>query len=206
MVPENSAYEKTYRHYIAQIAGIDLESIRQKLGLEVKGDEIIIPLFGNPYKVSVNGITGPSGKQPSLDICVICCKYLLMCPDIYPAENEWVSFRGLKDSGPLTVYFANDVERAISEYFVGRPDDMKEACKTLGGYSPDMEVNYDLSMQFNALPKVPVILLFNDADDEFQAKSSVLFERRAEEYLDPECLAMVGRLLFTCLKEVDKNN
>jgi len=27
----------------------------------------------------------------------------------------------------------------------------------------------------------------------------MLFERRAESYLDAECLAMVGRLLFTYL-------
>jgi hypothetical protein len=105
----------------------------------------------------------------------------------------------------LTVYFANDVERAISGYFSGRLNDMEQACKTLGGYPPDIEVTYDLSMQFDALPQVPVILLFNDADDEFPAKSSVLFERRAEDYLDPECLAMVGRLLFTCLKKAGNN-
>ncbi len=206
MISENSAYEKTYRHYIAQVAEIDFESVKQKLGVEVEGDEIIIPLFGRPYKVSKSGITDPSGKQPSLDKCVICCKYLLMCPDVYPAEKEWVSFRGLKDSGPLTVFFANDVEKAISGCFAGRLHDMKQAGELLDGYPPDIEATYDLSMQFDALPRVPVILLFNDADDEFPAKSSVLFERRAEDYLDPECLAMVGRLLFTCLKEAGKRN
>jgi hypothetical protein len=56
-------------------------------------------------------------------------------------------------------------------------------------------------MQFDALPRVPVMLLFNDADDEFPAKSSVIFERRAEHYLDSECLAMVGRCLFNFLKK-----
>ncbi len=70
----------------------------------------------------------------------------------------------------------------------------------------NIEVNYDLSMQFDALPRVPVMLLFNDADDEFPAKSSVLFERRAEKYLDAECLAMVGRLLFTYLKKAVSSN
>ena len=44
------------------------------------------------------------------------------------------------------------------------------------------------------------IVLFNDADDEFPAQCSVLFERRAENYLDAECLAIAGRLLFTSLE------
>ena len=205
MTTKNPVFEKTYKDYIAQVAGINFESIAQKLGVHAEGNDVTIPLFGKPHKVSETGITDPSGNQPSLGICVICCKYLLMCPDIYPIEKEWVSFRGLKDSGPLTVYFANDVERAISGYFAGRLNDMKEACKRLGGYSPGMEVNYDLSMQFDALPEVPVILFFNDADEEFPAKSSVLFEKRSEDYLDPECLAMVGRLLFTYLKKAVNN-
>ena len=55
-------------------------------------------------------------------------------------------------------------------------------------------------MQFKALPKIPVLLLFNDADNEFAAQCMVLFERRAENYLDMECLAMVGMVLFEYLK------
>ena len=202
MKSKATVFKKTYKDYIAQIAGIDLGSIVQKLGVHAEGDDVTIHLFGKPYKVTKNGITDPSGKRPSLDICVILCKYLLLCPDVYPREKEWVSFRDLKDTGPLTTYFANDVAGAITSYFVGKLDDLKEAGKNIGGYPPDFEVAYDLFMQFDALPRVPVILLFNDADDEFPAQSSVLFERRAEKYLDPECLAMAGRLLFTCLKEV----
>jgi hypothetical protein len=92
------------------------------------------------------------------------------------------------------------VGRAIATHFSGKLDEMEEAGKTLGGYAPAIEVAYDLSVQFDALPQVPVIVLYNDADDEFPAKCSVLFESRAEHYLDAECLAMVGRLLFTNLK------
>ena len=201
MKSKAAVFKRTYTDYIAQVAGIDLRSIEQKLGVRIEGNDVIIPLFGKPYKITKNDIVAPSGKRPSLDICVILCKYLLLCPDVYPREKEWVSFRDLKDTGPLTTYFANDVAGAITSYFVGKLDDLKEAGKNIGGYPPDFEVAYDLFMQFDALPRVPVILLFNDADDEFPAQSSVLFERRAEKYLDPECLAMAGRLLFTCLKE-----
>ena len=206
MTSKTSVFEKTYKDYIAQVAEIDFKPIEQKLGVHAEGNDVTIPLFGRPHKISENGITDPSGNQPSLDICVICCKYLLLCPDVYPTKKEWVSFRDLKDSGPLTTYFANDVERAIATCFAGRLEGLKEASKTLEGYPPDIEVNYDLSMQFDALPRVPVMLLFNDADDEFPAKSSVLFERRAEKYLDAECLAMVGRLLFTYLKKAVSSN
>ena len=54
-------------------------------------------------------------------------------------------------------------------------------------------------------PKMPVLLLFNDADREFPAQCAVLFERRAENFLDMECLAMVGMLLFEYLKSALEN-
>jgi len=201
MNSKESVFKKTYEKYLAQIDGIDYNLVKQKLGAEVEKNKIIIPLFGKPYKVSGAGISDPGGKQPMLDICVILCKYILLCPQIPPKGHDWVSFRDLKDSGPLTSYFVNDVERAIATYFNSRLGDIRKAGRILKGYSPGIEVSYDLSMQFDALPKVPVIMLFNDADAEFSATCSVLFERRAENYLDPECLAMAGRCLFTYLKK-----
>ena len=55
-------------------------------------------------------------------------------------------------------------------------------------------------MQFDALPKVPLLLLFNDNDAEFPAQCLLLFEKRTEKYLDMECVAMVGMLLYEYLK------
>jgi hypothetical protein len=42
----------------------------------------------------------------------------------------------------------------------------------------------------SALPRISLLLLFNDGDEEFPAKCTVLFQRHAEYYLDPECLAI----------------
>jgi hypothetical protein len=196
-----TVYEKTYRNYLAQLEGLDLTSVGEKLGCKVERNEVLIPLFGKPYKVSKRGIFNPSGKKPDFDQCVILCKHLLLCPNVPPKDHEWVSYPGLKDSGPLTKYFANEVERAIAQYFRARVDRLVEASATLGGSPPAIQASYDFSAQFDALPRVPLVLLYNDADEEFPAKCSVLFENRAEHYLDAECLAMVGRLLFTYLKE-----
>ena len=172
--------------------------------MKVQGKEAVIPLFGRHYRVSKDGITNPEGNAPRFDICVILCKYLLLCPDKAPKETEWVSFRNLKDSGPLTTYFANDVERAIAAHFAGKLEKLQASCRQLGGYPPGMQAAYDLSMQFDALPRIPVILLFNDTDDDqgiiWPASCSLLFEQRAASYLDPECLAMTGSLLYSWLK------
>ena len=50
-------------------------------------------------------------------------------------------------------------------------------------------------MKFQALPRIVLLLLFNDGDEEFPAKCTVLFERHAEHYRDPESLAMTSTWL-----------
>lgn len=200
MADQSSVFEQTYKDYLEQITKIDLRSIQEKLGVRVEGNATIIPLFGRPTRVSARGIIDQSGQRPSFDICVILCKYLLLCPDSIPKEIEWTAYRDFKDTGPLTAYFANDVERSIAARFSGRMRELETAGKALGGCPPDMELSNDLSMRFEALPRVPLLMLYNDVDEEFPAQCSVLFERRAETYLDAECLAMVGRLLFTKLE------
>jgi hypothetical protein len=92
------------------------------------------------------------------------------------------------------------VTRPIAETFSGRLAELEKAGKKMGGYASNEEFPYDLCMQFDALPKVPLLLLFNDQDDEFPAQCGVLFEKRTEKFIDMECLAMVGMLFFEYLK------
>ncbi|MCP4022383.1 MAG: DUF3786 domain-containing protein, partial [Desulfobacteraceae bacterium] len=128
-------------------------------------------------------------------------KYILLCPDTPSSNKEMVAFRDFKDSGPLFVYFANEVENKISKTFSLHLDDLKKAAKTLKGYQPDIQASYDLIVQFDALPKIRLALLFNDKDREFDAQAKILFEKRAQDHLDAECLAIMGNLLFRRINE-----
>ena len=128
-------------------------------------------------------------------MCVVLCKYLLLCPDAAVPEDEWAAYRDFKDAGPLTGFFANSVEKPLAEHFAGRLTELETACKALGGIAPDIDLTYDFSMQFNALPRVPILLLYNDADDEFPAHCSLLFRRGSDKFLDAESLAILGEIV-----------
>jgi hypothetical protein len=195
----SSVYETTYRCYLAQMTDTRIARLTNLPGVLAEERGIVLPLFGRHYHISQYSITDSSGKQPDFDICVMLSKFVLLSPAHIPTDSDWVTFRGLKDSGPLTVYFSDNVERAIASRFSGNIGELQAATRQLGGYPPEMLVHYDLSIQLDALPRLPVILLFNDKDDEFPATCSLLFERRAEAFLDPECLAMMGRLLYSWL-------
>ena len=155
----------------------------------------VIPLLNRTYRVSKEGIARADGRRPNLGTCVILSKYLLLCPPLEPTRTDWASYRDFKDSGPLTTYWANEVEAALVDAFAGRTADLEKAAEQLGGYAPDEDFPYDVCYRFDALPKIPTLMLFNDVDDEFPARCTVLFQASAEEYLDGECLAMLGAQL-----------
>jgi hypothetical protein len=194
-VEKPSVFKETYQNYLVQIGKIDLDSRAEKLGGRVEKNEMVLSFFGQPYRISKRGITDPSGKQPLMGISVVLCKYLLLCPDILSLDKEWVSYRDFKDTAPLVHSFVNHTERPIARNFSNRLEDLAAACEKLGGRDLDLDLNYQLIMKLYPLPKVPVLLLFDDMDEEFPAQCKVLFERRAENYLDPECLAILGTLL-----------
>jgi len=200
IMDKSSVFEETYTNYLAQIAGLDFKKIADRLGAEMVGEELIIPFFGKPIRVSTAGISEPSGGRPNFSVCVVLFKYLLLCPDHDPAGNGWVSFKDFKDSAPFAGAFFNYTEIPLAKYFSGRLKALDAACRGIQGHPPAATFSYDLCMQFEALPQISVLLLYNDADAEFPAQCAVLFKKRAENYLDMECLAMVGMLLFEHLK------
>lgn len=199
---ESAAYEKTYRDYLSQISAIDLYERAEKLGGEIHGDGIVVPYYGKPYVISSSDICETSGKKASFAVRVALSKYVLMCPEVRPSGDAWASYRDFKDAAPFAGAFAKNAEQALADFFSGRIRDLEAACQKLACRPPNVEVAYDVAKIVDALPRVPVLLLFNDADEDFGAGCSVLFEKRAEHYLDMECLAIVGWHLSDYLKSI----
>jgi hypothetical protein len=196
MPEQSSIFKKIHRDYLGQIAGIDRSGLADRLGVTEEGDAFVIPFFGAPYRVSGKDVFDSNMCRPSHTVNVILFKYLLLCPSIEPQGSEWVTYRCFKDAAPFVGGFFTNAERPISLAFEGGSADLAKACALLGGRPPgNIDFRVHVAMQFDALPKVPVLLLFNDREEGFPAQSSILFERRAERYLDMECLAVLGWIL-----------
>lgn len=190
-------FEKHYQDYCERIAGVDLAGAADVLGASMDAGRLRIPFFGREYFVSKDGIFDEAGDRPGYTACVILAKYVLLCPDRVVDDPQWVSFKDFKKDSHFTNvnFFNSDTLRAVSSHFAGRGDLLKSACKKAGGFSPETGLSYDLIFQFEALPRVALLLLFNDGDEDFPAECNVLFPAHAQEYLDPESLAMTGALL-----------
>ncbi len=195
-MPDKAAvFEQTYHTYLARIADIDLPARAAMLGAETEGADLIIRLYGSPYRLTRQGVFKTSGEPVNYAVCVVLCCYVLQCPESTPRAGEWVTYREFKDAGPLVGYFAANTNKVIETAFAGNLSGLEDACRGLGGRPFDDGASHDLSVVFDFLPRIPVLLRFNDRDDEFPAQCSVLFRQSTEAYLDMECTAIGGTFL-----------
>jgi len=207
-MPEpNPIFEKNYARYLRQLEDVDLSLCESILDITVDEERKIaqVPFFNTIYRVSRFGVVDDRGKRPDYGTSVVLLKHLLMCPQQVPAETDWVTNRDFKDSGQTQdTGLSSYASQAISKRYAGNLRRLKTAVDALGGIPPETEYPYDISVVLKALPRLPILFLFNDADEQFPAQASILYERRAEYFLDAECRVMVDWYLLEHLKMAEQ--
>ena len=191
----DSVYNQTYHDYLKQLKSMQFNGKEAVLGITLDGDAVVVPYFGRSIRLTADGLKDEAGRRPDFSDCVVVCRYLIMCPPFEPKQKEWAAYRDFPDAGPLTVFWADTVEGPLARTFSGKVGALEKACVTLGGTIPDMDIVCNLCRRFTPLPKMPLLLVFNDADDDFPASASLLFEKRASTYLDAESQAILGHAL-----------
>ena len=207
MTERSKIFEDHYQDYCRQIAAVDLASIKDRLEIQVNNNIAQITFFNQTYQVSGHGIFDANNEKADYVTCVILSKYVLLCPDQLYIDADWCTFRDFKKESHFTNtnYLTSDTTRKIITHFSGRLADLKTACGKINGADQQMELAYDLSVSFTVLPRLSLLLLVNDADDDFPADCKVLFQKHSEYYLDPESLAMTSGLLAKKLIQADEN-
>ena len=188
-------FADTYRHYLDEIWKLDFLAKAGILGLQISNGILRIPLYDKIYRFGPDGIVSDDGEDIAPAIQVMICKYILTCPLEIPETNDrLVTYRDFKDAGPLVSYFTTNTNKTLETTFSGNLAALRKRGQEVGGNLVESD-SYDLSLEFYAFPRVPVILHFNDQDDLFSATCSILYRSSAAHYLDMECLAMTGTLL-----------
>lgn len=192
-------FERTLRTYQERLISMSWDRLKSSRFFNVSGKSLSMPFFHEIFYVSEKGILSQEGIRASFDVSVVIYNYLLMFQDGMKEVKDWVSFRDIKDSGPLSVYFADNVENKIAGAFSKKSTTIMSACLAMGGYKPSIHLSYDVVMAFDALPSVRLLLLFNQEDEDFPASCKVLFSQGVDQYLDPESLAILAAIFASKL-------
>lgn len=113
------------------------------------------------------------------------------------------SFKEFPNTVSKTAVMEDNVESPLKKAFSGKTNRLETACAAIGGKNvKDRFESGDIAFEFMAFPKVPVTLLFWDAEEGFEAEAKLLFDETVVEHLDIESIIFLSEHL---LKQLTKN-
>lgn len=165
------------------------------LGLATEGRSLLIPFYDQTFRIEAGRMENLNGAPPTDAVALVLCRYLLGCPQRPVPRGRLLTFRELKGAGPLVTRFADNTNKLITSAFATDMEALVAAGEGLKGKRQPDAPGYDLLMTFQALPRIPVHLKFNAADEQFPAQCGIFFNQSAEHYLDMHALFTLGTYL-----------
>jgi len=103
--------------------------------------------------------------------------------------GTWITFQSLPNSVSKAKTLAR-LEKELAEHFTGQIDQLRRQTAALAAAPIQASENADFQAVFQPLPRVPVLLLFWDAEpaEGFPAQAHFLFDSTVSDFLDLESL------------------
>jgi len=183
-------FNKAYPALLSRVKPMDLSQKLHILGIQKQGALFIFNFFNHQLAFDGNDFFNTAGGDLTPAVKVVLCTYILMSPENELKNNgKPVTFREFSNAGPLFSKFTENTAKIIQSSFSNQLETLSLRCLKLGG---TMITNhaYDISVRFRALPKIPIILNFNDADNLMPAGAGFLYHDTAATYLDLQCLTI----------------
>lgn len=158
-----------------------------------------VPLFGNLVAVTNDGVFSGGQRFDTMG-SILVLRYLLT-GGTAPVGSTWTPYRDLKDGSRFSSYIKARIEDRLALVFAGKRDLLKERLQAIGAEAYKGDVRGDLAMILHPLPRIPVLCLFWDRDEEFEASLQFLFDASASSYLDLESLAALLEYIYLKVTE-----
>ncbi len=187
-------YEEVYGGLVERLARADYRHAMEHLGARDAGEWVALDAFGRTCLVGPEGVMAADGGPLDFTVRIVVA-YDLLHGGLGELSGQWSAYRDFKDGAFFHASFSQIVETKIAGDFSGRLADLRAVAEKLGGKPLDAGLGGDFCCRFSALPRLPLALVFYDADEEFPSSARVLFDANAPLFLDMECLAVLGLIL-----------
>ena len=179
-----------------RVTSMKLNDIAERTGGEFTvcngTEQIILPYFNTTLIITKDGIQERSGRKLTKNENTFIYIYMAHGGTASPS-GRMQSFKEFPNTVSKTVSMKRHVEIPLAKAFSSRLDELEKACKKVGG--KDVKAQYDspdLAFQFMVFPKIPVVLLFWDENDEFEAEVKLLFDETIIQHLDIESIMFLS--------------
>lgn len=164
----------------------------------VDGGEFTLCFFGDDVRIVWPAFELASGMPPLPDHVLALLLFYLSGSDGTEPTGRLISFAELPDARFYVQAFRGYTGAALVRAFGDDPSALGDAVARVGGVALDGMA--DRAWSIEALPRVPVTLVWWDADDEFDARAEILFDSTASHHLTTDGCAVLGSWLTAMLR------
>jgi hypothetical protein len=195
-------YDSIYLGLIPKLSECGFQESADRLGLEYVEGGVQVNFLKREYRITLDGVEPLDGQPVNVNNRSVLLYYLLSKGAGDP-ENSYVLFETIpRISGGLDLQ-DQMMSRPLERKFGNDYAKFAEAAVRLGGIEEDSQRGKH-SWKFDVLPKIPLKLVFYEADDEFPANIQIMLDKTAPRFLEFECLAfMVGCLIRALIKTAE---
>lgn len=196
----SSGYEQIYLGLKPELAQCDLAESAHRLGLKLlTSGEVAVEFCGRDYRITREGVNPADGEPVDVNYRSVLAYYILSKGSGEP-ENSFMPLsrmtgmidgRNTHDKGLLLKPLIRD----FGEHY----DAFQRAARRLGGMPEDVSADGGHGWRFQVLPKIPLRLVFYEADDEFPADIQLFLDSSARRFLEFECLAFLTGCFVSAL-------
>lgn len=187
-----NGYEQNYLNLAAGLADCNLAESGARLGLAASGAGLRADFLGRPYLITNQEVKALDGRPVNINNCSLLVHYVLSSGRGAPLE----SFLPLsRMTGMVTSQKGlerNFLIETLVEFFGADYNKFKRAAEKLNGEYQGLTETGGRAWRFQVLPKIPLKVIFQEADEEFSAELEFLFDRTAVDFIGFECLAFLS--------------
>ena len=203
--PTDDMYEGVANQMEEEVMRSDFKKVAVAIGGDFEvaaGAEIIrLTMADKPYEIRKEGLFEGGEYCRDSWVKMIIYDYVRRGGD-QPVTADWVAFDHFPKTPSHVKAFQKTAETTLAASFDEDPQALVARFEDQGGTEEKGEVKADYSCRLELLPRVPLLLRFWAADDEFPAGCKLFVDSSANAYLDMEFL---GHLVEKFVENVTGN-
>lgn len=186
-------------------ASMNITDLPERIGGELikeGGDPVLkLPYFKGFILIKTEGVFGADGLSLNRWEQVFIYNHIAQGGKVLPT-GKWKGLEEIPNTVSKMKSMKSHVEEPLTERFQGRTDELRESAVKLGGIDMSKpDASGETVFLFRPLPKLPVMLLFWDQEEGFEAKAKLLFDETITEHLDIESIMFLSERLRQLLCE-----
>jgi hypothetical protein len=163
-------------------------------GPENPSGEFRLPFWNREIALDYPGFVArdpETGKELSLDVQAILLFHFQTSRGT-PVTGRWIAFSELPDGRFYSSAFQGYTGSALAQVIQEERGAFEKACLTSGGKPFEMG---DEAYTFHPLPRIPLLAVYWQGDEDFPASIQILFEASIVHHLPTDVCAILGSML-----------